>query len=57
MILAVKDRFSALPDCGGLLKRLSVLPVSMSASENFEGALSTHCGQTISSEADVQRLN
>jgi hypothetical protein len=38
--------FSAFADLGDLLKRLPVLPVWVSASENFEGALSTQCSRS-----------
>jgi hypothetical protein len=41
MMLAVKDRFSAIADLGDFLKRLSILPAWMSAPENFEGSQST----------------
>ena len=37
----------AFADVGDLLKRLPVLPVWVSASENFEGALSTHYSHSV----------
>jgi hypothetical protein len=42
MMLAVKDRFSAKPDCGDLIKRRSVQPAGMSALNFFEPSLTPH---------------
>jgi hypothetical protein len=45
---------SAIPDCGGLLKRLSVQLAGMSASNFFEPSLSTQSGRLSFLKADTQ---
>jgi hypothetical protein len=49
--IAMKVRASAIPDCGGLLKRLSVQLAGMPASNFFEPSLSTHNCPSIFSKA------
>jgi hypothetical protein len=44
----------AFADLGDFLKRLPVLPVWVSASENFEGALSTQSCRSRPAEKDDQ---
>src|SRR5450759_3092859 len=47
--------FSALPDAGDFLKRLSVKPAGRSASYFFGESLSTHKRRSALRKADVQR--
>src|SRR5450830_1442028 len=54
MMLAVKDRFSALADGGNFLKMVSVQPAGMSASNIFEQSLSTQSRPSTCSEAAVR---
>lgn len=46
---------SAIPDCGGLLKRLSVQLAGMSASNFSEPSLSTRFGSSTFSKGDARQ--